>query len=57
MMTVFGMVFERHGRGFPVMDGANLPGQALAGNPADPCNNVANALSIDSYHLQFLQII
>ena len=40
-MTVFGMMFERHGRGFPVMDGANLPGQALAGNPADPCNNVA----------------
>jgi hypothetical protein len=40
-MTVFGVMFERHGRGFPVMDGANLPGQALAGNPADPCNNVA----------------
>ena len=31
-MTVFGMMFERHGRGFPVTDGANLPGQALAGN-------------------------
>ena len=27
------------------MDGANLPGQALAGNPADPCNNVTPVTS------------
>ena len=43
MMTVFGMVFERHGGEFPVVNGASLPGQALAGNPADPCNNVIQA--------------
>jgi Transposase DDE domain len=40
MMTVFGMVFERHGTEFPVVNRASLPRQALAGNPADPCNNV-----------------
>ena len=41
-MTVFGMMFERaRAEGFPLWSGANLPGQALAGNPADPCNNVA----------------
>jgi hypothetical protein len=40
MMTVFGTVFERHGREFPLVNGSSLPGQALAGNPADPCNNV-----------------
>ena len=39
-MTVFGMVFERHGREFPVVNGTSLLGQALAGNPADPCNNI-----------------
>ncbi len=39
-MTVFGMVFERHGREFPVVNGASLAGQALRGNPADPRNNV-----------------
>jgi hypothetical protein len=32
MMTVFGVVFERHGRELPVVDEASLPGQALAGN-------------------------
>ena len=42
-MTVSGMVFERHGREFPVVNGTSLPGQALRGNPADPCNNVAEA--------------
>jgi hypothetical protein len=40
MMTVFGMMFERHGRGFPVVNETSLLGQALAGNPVDPCNNV-----------------
>ena len=43
-MTVFGMVFERHSREFPVVNGASLARQALAGNPADPCNNVDLAL-------------
>jgi hypothetical protein len=43
-MTVFGMVFERHGREFPVVNGTSLLGRAVAGNPADPCNNVAAAL-------------
>jgi hypothetical protein len=46
MMTVFGMVFERHGREFPVVNGASLPGRALRGNPADPCNNVSRAVVI-----------
>ena len=39
-MTVFGMVFERHGREFPVVNGTSLLGRAVAGNPADPCNNI-----------------
>jgi hypothetical protein len=43
MMTVFGVVFERHGTELPVVDEASLPGQALADNPADPCNNVLDA--------------
>jgi hypothetical protein len=45
-MTVFGMVFERHGREFPVVNGTSLLGQALAGNPADPCNNVTRVPSL-----------
>jgi hypothetical protein len=36
MMTMFGMVFERHSREFPVVNGASLARQALAGNPAIP---------------------
>ena len=43
MMTVFGLVFERHGSEFPVVDEASLPSQVLADNPADPCNNVTQA--------------
>ena len=42
-MTVFGVVFERHGREFPVVDETSLPGQLLADNPANPCNNVRSA--------------
>jgi hypothetical protein len=48
MMTVFGMVFERHSREFPVVNGASLPGQALRGNPADPCNNVRRITEINN---------
>src|SRR5271155_3332083 len=43
MITVSGVVFERHGREFPIVNEASLPRQALAGNPADPCNTVAYA--------------
>jgi hypothetical protein len=43
MMTVLGIVFERHGTKFPVVNRSSLPGQALAGNPANPCNNVSSA--------------
>ena len=45
-MTVFGMMFERHGREFPVVNGVSLPGQALRGNPADPCNNVTQFTAV-----------
>ena len=45
-MTVFGVMFERHSREFPVVNGASLARQALAGNPADPCNNVTSVASV-----------
>jgi hypothetical protein len=48
MMTVFGMVFERHGRELPVVDRASLVHSGLAGNPADPCNNVTRITEINN---------
>jgi hypothetical protein len=44
MMTVFGMVFERHGREFPVVNG-DQPGlgRPLPATATDPCNGVVHA--------------
>ena len=43
-MTVFGMVFERHGRELPVVNG-DQPGlgRPLPATATDPCNGVVHA--------------
>src|SRR5208283_2084650 len=43
MITVLGMVFERHGKEFPVVSGGfqPVPIRPSPATTADPCNNVA----------------
>src|SRR5208283_3957094 len=45
MITVLGMVFERHGKEFPVVSGGfqPVPIRPSPATTADPCNNVSHA--------------